>query len=40
MNIKLLFTENDKANFDYALTFKKRLGASFLLQVSCEFLGF
>ena len=26
MNIKLSFTQNDMANFDYALTLKKKLG--------------
>ena len=31
MNIKLSFAKNDMGNFDYALTFKKNLAASFLL---------
>ena len=29
MNIKLSFTQNDMANFDYALTLKKKLGYEF-----------
>ena len=31
MNIKFSLTKNDMANFDYVLTLKKCLGASFLL---------
>ena len=31
MTIKFSLTKNDMANFDYALTLKKRLGTGFLL---------